>query len=221
MRSTAYGAKRALRNSAVFLLAATGAATAEPITLLALGDSLTQGYGLRTEDGLVPQLQAWLTGRGHDVVVVNAGVSGDTTAGGLARLGWSLTPEVDAVLVELGGNDLLRGIEPATARANLDGILQGTSARALPVLLIGLRASGNFGPDYRAAFDAMYPELAAKYGADLYGNFFQPLAVAGGPGVSDALMQSDGIHPNAKGVQLVVEALGPQVEALLARVATP
>lgn len=193
-----------------------GAALAEPVTLVALGDSLTHGYGLQVEKGLVPQLQAWLTAQGRDVVVVNAGVSGDTTAGGRARLDWSLTPQTDALIVELGGNDLLRGIDPATSRANLDAILKSATDRGLPVLLIGLQASGNYGPEYKSAFDAMYPDLAARYGTLLIANFFQPLATAEGR-IADDLMQSDGIHPNAAGVVRVVQAFGPRVLELLDR----
>ena len=216
----AYGAFGRLSNLGAALLLTAGVSLAEPVTVVALGDSLTHGYGLQVEKGFVPQLQAYLTAEGRDVVVVNAGVSGDTTAGGRARLDWSLTPEVDALIVELGGNDLLRGIDPAVSRANLEAILQAAQARGLPVLLIGLRASGNYGPEYKAAFDAMYPELASRYGAQLIENFFQPLGAGGGePGVSGQWMQSDGIHPNAAGVARVVAAFGPDVLALLDRVA--
>ncbi len=203
-------------------LALAVCATAEPVTVVALGDSLTQGYGLPVEQGLVPQLQAWLTAHGHDVTLINAGVSGDTTAGGLARLGWSLTPEVDAMIVALGGNDLLRGIDPASSRANLAAILQETSARHLPVLLVGMTAPGNFGPDYKAAFDAMYPDLARQYDAPLAGSFFDALLALGDRDATMAtMMQSDGLHPNALGVTEIVKVLGPQVEALLAQVSAP
>ena len=196
---------------------------AAKLTLLALGDSLTAGFGLPPEQGFVPQLQEWLATQGQDVTVSNAGVSGDTTAGGLSRADWTLTPEVDALILALGGNDLLRGIDPATSRANLDAILKKAQARGLPVLMIGLRASGNFGPEYKVAFDGMYTDLAAQYGADLIVNFFQPLAdaVAAGAdttGVRADLMQADGIHPNATGVALIVQAIGPRVLALIDRV---
>ena len=190
-----------------------GMARAEPITLLALGDSLTAGYGLAEGEGLVPQLQAWLQAQGSDVVVVNAGVSGDTTAGGLSRLDWSLTPDVDAVMVLLGGNDLLRGLPPAEARKNLDAILSGITARGLPVLLIPMQASMNFGPEYKAAFDAIYPELAAQYGALLADPYFAAL----GTDLSSLgdLMQGDGIHPSKAGVAKIVPVLGPKVQELL------
>ena len=206
----------------MLLAAVATAAIAEPITLVAFGDSLTQGYGLPVEDGFVPQLQAYLIAQGLDVTVINAGVSGDTTAGGLARLGWSLTPEVDAVIVALGGNDLLRGIDPASSRANLAAILQETSARALPVLLVGMTAPGNFGPDYKTAFDAMYPDLAEHYGTLLAGSFFDALTAREDREATMAtMMQADGLHPNAEGVAEIVKVLGPQVEALLARVPAP
>ncbi|MEL6101898.1 MAG: arylesterase [Pseudomonadota bacterium] len=194
-------------------------AKAEDVTIAALGDSLTQGYGLPVEQGFVPQLQDWLRIRGHDVTLINAGVSGDTTAGGLSRIAWTLTDEVDAVIVALGGNDLLRGIDPANSRANLDGILQAARNAKVDVLLIGMEAPGNYGPDYKAAFDAMYPELAEEYGALYLQSFFEGLRTVGSdPASVRAYMQRDGIHPSAQGVALIVEGIGPHVERLLAQV---
>ena len=214
-----YGAIRRLRNLAlVTSLALPVAAAAEPLTLVAFGDSLTQGYGLPPDQGLVPQLQAWLRAQGADVTVINAGVSGDTTAGGASRIDWTLTPEVDAMILTLGGNDMLRGIDPAEARRNLDTILTATEARDLPVLVVPMLAPGNYGPDYKRDFDAMYPDLAARHGALLADSFFAPLLDAGAdPG---AVMQADGIHPNAEGVAMIVAGLGPQVLTLL-KSATP
>lgn len=199
---------------------APGAAAAEPVTIAALGDSLTHGYGLPPDQGFVPQLQAWLRARGLDVTVLNAGVSGDTTAGGLARLDWTLTPEVDALIVELGANDFLRGIDPATARANLDAILTRAGDAGLPVLLIGLPAPGNFGPDYKQQFDAIWPDLAAKHGTLLVTSFFRGLATPGADPAAEreTVMQPDGTHPNAEGVARIVADIGPEVEALVARV---
>nr|WP_241741240.1 arylesterase [Gemmobacter straminiformis] len=191
-------------------------AQAEPLTLVAFGDSLTQGYGLPEGDGLVPQLQAWLTAQGADVTVLNAGVSGDTTAGGLSRIAWTLTPDVDAIIVTLGGNDLLRGIDPSETRANLDGILTETQSRNLPTLLVPMVAPGNFGAGYKTAFDAIYPDLAAAHGATLAQPFFAPLT--GGsedPAAMQPWLQADGIHPNKDGVAKVVAVLGPEVLALL------
>jgi acyl-CoA thioesterase-1 len=216
--SIPYGALRAMRNAAVALMLTGLPALAETKTLLALGDSLTQGYGLPQEQGFVPQLQTWLQAQGADVEVINAGVSGDTTAGGVSRLDWSLTPEVDAMIVNLGGNDLLRGINPANSRANLDKILATAQARNLPVLLVGLRAPGNYGPDFKAAFDAMYPDLAAQYGVDLEMSFFAPLMADGDGRFEAETMQPDGIHPSAQGVALIVQGMGPKVLALLAQV---
>jgi acyl-CoA thioesterase-1 len=207
--------------AAVVVMALAAPSVAEEVTIVALGDSLTQGYGLVEEDGFVPQLEAWLRARGADVVVQNHGVSGDTTAGGLARIGWALEGDVDALIVALGGNDLLRGLPPEASRANLDGILAEADARGLPVLLIGLEAPGNYGPEYKAAFDGMYPDLAAEYDALLVDSFLAPLSEAAESDRAGALaryMQPDGIHPNAEGVALIVEALGPEVEALIARI---
>lgn len=187
--------------------------------LVALGDSLTQGYGLMPGEGLVPQLQAWLAAHGAEVSILNAGVSGDTTSGGRARLDWSLEPGTDAVMIELGGNDMLRGLPAAQARDNLDAMLAEVTAKGLPVLLVGLRAPGNYGPDYQAQFDAIWPELAAKYHAVLVPDLFAPLhALPPEERAARGLMQADGIHPSAAGVPLVVAALGPKVLELIAEV---
>lgn len=208
---------RPIRNAGLALALATGMAHAEPATIAALGDSLTQGYGLAPENGFVPQLQRWLDGQGADVTLVNAGVSGDTTAGGLSRIGWTLTPEVDALIVALGGNDLLRGIDPAVSRANLDGILAEATGRGLPVLLIGMDAPPNYGPDYEAAFEAIYPDLAAKYGVLLHENFLGALAALQDRTLAlERYMQPDRIHPNAEGVALIVGDIGPRVMELAA-----
>ncbi|WP_170332611.1 arylesterase [Ruegeria arenilitoris] len=191
------------------------AATAEPVVIAALGDSLTQGYGLIEDDGLVPQLDRWLDAQGADVRLINAGVSGDTTAGGASRVEWTLTPEVDGMIVALGGNDLLRGIAPEVSRANLDKILNAADKAEVEVLLVGMEAPGNYGPDYKQAFDSMYPELAQKYDTLFVDSFFVGLEAEGNPGAVSQYMQSDGIHPNAQGVALIVENLGPTVLELV------
>lgn len=191
------------------------AATAEPVVIAALGDSLTQGYGLVEEDGFVPQLERWLAAEGADVRVINAGVSGDTTAGGAARVEWTLTPEVDGMIVALGGNDLLRGIDPDVSRTNLEKILMVAQAGDVEVLLVGMQAPGNYGPAYKQSFDDMYPELAQKYETLYTTSFFEGLVADGDPNAVGEFMQSDGIHPNAKGVALIVEALGPKVLELV------
>ncbi|HBS49839.1 MAG TPA: arylesterase [Rhodobacteraceae bacterium] len=194
-------------------------ASAQPVSILALGDSLTQGYGLIEQEGFVPQMRRWLAEQGAEVRLVNAGVSGDTTAGGAARVEWSLTPEIEGMIVALGGNDLLRGIAPEVARDNLERILEAARARDVAVLLVGMQAPGNYGADYKAEFDALYPELAAEYDTLLFESFFAGLQAAGGddPAGLRGYFQSDGIHPNADGVALIVEAMGPAVLELVER----
>ncbi|WP_439116595.1 arylesterase [Paracoccus liaowanqingii] len=197
-------------------------ADAQALRLAAMGDSLTQGYGLPQEEGFVPVLQDWLQGRGHEVQITNAGVSGDTTAGGAARIDWTLAEDPDAMIVALGGNDLLRGIDPASSRANLDAILQSAGAAGVPVLLAGLPAPGNYGPEFKRDFEAMYVELAAQHDAILVPDFLGPIGEKATQGLSlSDLMQEDRIHPNAEGVRQIVEAIGPQVEDLLARASGP
>ncbi len=196
------------------LLAGSAAASAEPVRIVALGDSLVHGYGLPPEDGFVPQLARWLDDQGAKATVINAGVSGDTSAGGLARFEWSVGGApggADALIVVLGGNDLLRGIDPAATRENLAALLAKADMSGLPVLLSGMQAPGNYGAAYKAAFDAIYPELAAEHGALL-----DPFFLAG---VTDdpALWQADGLHPNAEGVAMIVKRIGPSVIELVAR----
>ncbi len=187
-------------------------ARAAPLRIVALGDSLTAGYGLGPGEGFTDQLQAALKARGQDVEIVNAGVSGDTAAGGLARLDWSLGEGADAVIVELGANDMLRGFDPAETRASLDTILKQLSARKLPTLLAGMRAAPNLGPDYAARFEPIYSQLAEQYGAVLYPFFLD--GAAGQP----ALLQADGLHPNRAGVAVIVERILPAVERLIAEI---
>lgn len=205
--------------AALLALALGGPVAAEEVTIAALGDSLTAGFGLPQEDGFVPQLEGWLQARGHDVRIINAGVSGDTTAGGLARVDWTLTPEVDGMIVALGGNDLLRGIPPWNSRENIEGILQAAAARDVEVFLIGLRSPGNFGPEWQAEFDAIFPDLAAEYGTVYTENFLAGVqaAVSENPLSLGDYMQNDDIHPTAEGVRVIVEALGPQAEVLVQR----
>lgn len=198
------------------LVYAIPAQSQDTITIVAFGDSLTQGYGLPEADGFVPQMQAWLDGQGADVHLINAGVSGDTTAGGLARIAWTLDENVDAVIVALGGNDLLRGIFPDTSRANLEGILVVISDQGLPMMLVGLPAPSNYGPEFKDEFDAIYPMLAAKYETIHYPFFFDGL----GEDTAEmlTLMQADGKHPNAEGVAKIVDHMGPVVLELIAKV---
>ena len=210
-----YGACRLAGKAAlVGLMTHLPASAGEPVTVLALGDSLTQGYGLPEGAGFVPQMRQWLADRGVQAELINGGVSGDTTAGGAARVEWSLTPDVDAMIVALGGNDLLRGIDPAVSRANLETILDVAQARDVEVLLVGMRAPGNYGAAYQRAFDAIYPDLAAEYDTRLAGDFFAGLG-AGDPAALQRWFQADGIHPNAEGVTRIVATLGPEVKALI------
>ena len=211
-----YGALRAARNLLLGLGLSVGVAGAETVTIAALGDSLTQGYGLPVEDGFVPQLEVWMEAQGADVDIINAGVSGDTTAGGLSRVAWTLTPDVDAMIVNLGGNDLLRGLDPEVSRANLNGILQAARDAGVDVLLVGLDAPSNYGAAYETAFETMYPELADTHGAALYENFFAPLlAEPDQAAARQQFLQADGLHPSAAGVAKIVEGIGPSVLDLI------
>lgn len=211
-----YGAMRRLVNAlavlAALCVAAQPAQAEGGYTLLALGDSLTAGYGLPQDDAFPVQLEAALRARGHDVTIVNAGVSGDTSAGGRARLDWLLSANVDAVIVELGANDGLRGLDPAQTRENLDWILARLKARGLPALLTGMLAPPNLGKDYGAEFNAIYPGLAKQHGV-----VFDPFYLEG-VAADPALNQDDGIHPNADGVAVIVKRIAPKVLELLARI---
>lgn len=213
MRKIFFGAALVLCGFA----ATVRAEPAAPVTVAALGDSLTQGYGLAPQDGFVAQLQRWLDARDAGAVLINAGVSGDTTAGGAARVGWTLTPDVDAMIVALGGNDMLRGIAPAVARDNLDTILAAAREAGVAVLLVGMPVPGNYGPDYQRDFAAIYPELAARHGVLYAPDFMAGLGAGDDPARAAALMQLDGIHPDAEGVARIVAALGPKVLDLIAQ----
>jgi acyl-CoA thioesterase-1 len=197
----------------VFVFLAIQTALAAPVTLLALGDSLTAGLGLETPEAFPARLEAALKAKGLDVRIVNAGVSGDTAAAGLARLDWALSEDVGGLIVELGANDALRGLDPAQTEAALDAILAKAAARRLPVLVAGMQAPPNLGADYAAAFDAIYPRLAKKHGAILYPFFLDGVAA------QPSLNQADGIHPNGKGVDIIVERIMPSVEGLIRRAA--
>lgn len=180
----------------------------DPQVVLALGDSLTAGYGLEQGTGFVGQLQAALQAQGHDITVINAGVSGDTSAGGRSRLDWLLTPEIGAVIVELGANDGLRGLDPAQTRENLDWILDRLTQKGLPVVFSGMVAPPNLGKDYGQEFNSIYPDLAEKYDVTFDPFFLQGVAA------DPALNQDDGIHPNPEGVGVIVERMVPLVVGL-------
>ena len=188
------------------------AAAERPVRIVMLGDSIAAGYGLPVGDALPAKLEKALKAKGLNVTVENAGVSGDTPAGGLARLDWSVAEGTDAVIVELGANDALRGADPKQTRAALDAIIRKLRERKIAVLLTGMLAPRNFGQDYVAAFDKIYPELAAAHGVLLY-----PFLLDGIVGEA-ALNQPDGIHPNAAGVDALVKGLTPKAEELVLRV---
>jgi acyl-CoA thioesterase-1 len=186
---------------------------AETVRLLVLGNSLTAGFGLPQVDAFPEQLERALRADGINVIVINGGVSGDTSAGGLARLDWTLGSEtnrsVDAVLVELGANDGLRGLDPQVTHKNLDAIVSKIKTHGLPVLLAGMKAPPNMGREYVDAFDSIYPKIAAEHGIPLYPFFLDGVAT------SSELNQADGIHPNAKGVAEIVRRILPSVRDLL------
>ena len=197
------------------LLGWTGAAHAQaPIKIVAFGDLLTAGLGLLPSDGFVARLQKALTAKGIAAEIQNAGVSGDTASGGLARLDWSVPDGTDAVIVELGANDMLRGLNPDVTRAALDGILRRLTTRHIAVLLCGMRAAPNLGADYARAFEGIYPDLAARYDVLLYPFFLD------GVSTHRDLLQWDGLHPNAAGAKVIVTAILPKVEELIARAGT-
>jgi len=189
-----------------------GVAAERPITIVALGDSLTAGYGLRAGDAFPVKVQQALVAKGENVRVINAGVSGDTASGGLARLDWSVAEGTDAVIVELGANDVLRGVDPKVTRRAIETMLRRLQERHLPVLLAGMLAPPSLGAEYAGAFDAIYPDLAARYDAILYPFFLTGVAA------DKALNQPDGLHPTAAGVDIIVARILPDVERLIARV---
>jgi acyl-CoA thioesterase-1 len=194
----------------VLFLLTTPTAQANDKLILALGDSLTAGYGLSKNSGFVAQLESGLARSGLDARVIDGGVSGDTSAGGLARLDWLLVERPDLVIVELGANDGLRGLEPSATMANLEGIVTRVKASGAKVLLAGMQAPPNMGQDYTSEFNRIYETVARKHDAALFPFFLNRVAA------NPQLNQSDGIHPNAEGVATIVEQILPLVSALLA-----
>jgi acyl-CoA thioesterase-1 len=224
MCSCVIGARRGYRHGARFvnraalatlitlLLSAPLEAPAAPVTrILAFGDSLTSGLGLAPDQSFPAQLAARLKADGYDVIVDNGGVSGDTTADGLARFDWTMGAHPDIVLLELGSNDMLRGLDPKRAEANLDRMLGKLKAAKARVLLLGMRASSNWGADYQKGFDAIYPALSKKYDVPLYPFFLDGVAL------DPKLNQDDMLHPNPAGVAVIVDRVAPAVERLLGK----
>lgn len=181
-----------------------------PFRLLVFGDSLSAGYQLAPGQGFADQLEAALVARGQAVEVVDAAVSGDTASAGLARLDWAVEDTIDAAIVELGGNDMLRGVDPGVTEGALDAILARLGERGIPVLLAGMRAAPNLGPEYQSRFDAIYAAVAERHGALLYPFFLEGVAAHA------RLTLDDGMHPNAEGVAVIVAGILPKVEELLA-----
>ena len=207
--------KRLIAAGFIVFLAICGtfsSALAEPFKIVGFGDSLMAGFGLGPDQGFTEKLQTALRAAGRDVTVANAGVSGDTTSGGLARLDWSVPDGTQLVILELGANDMLRGVSPDIARRNLDEMMGKLKDRRIAVLLAGMRAAPNLGADYQNAFDAIFPDLASKYGVALYPFFLN--GVAGQPG----MQIEDGLHPNAQGVDQMVKRILPTVEKAIAAV---
>jgi acyl-CoA thioesterase I len=204
--------RRAVQFGALALMLFAAPAEARTLHLVALGDSLTAGFGLPPGQGFAEALQKALRAKKYDVEVANAGVSGDTAADALARYDWGVPEGADALIVELGANDMLRGLAPAAAKAALAAILERARAAHIAILLAGMRAAPNMGPDYQARFDAIYPDLARQFGVALYPFFLEGVA-------GDAkLNQKDGLHPTREGVERIVANMLPAVEGLLAGV---
>jgi acyl-CoA thioesterase-1 len=187
---------------------------AKPIRIVAFGDSLTAGFGLKPRHSFPAQLQKVLKARSHDVVVVNAGVSGDTTAAGLERIAWAVPDGTDAVILEFGGNDALRGIDPKETRANLEKIIDSLKERNISILLAGIRAPANWGETYSKAFDSIFPDLADEYGLVFYPFFLDGVVL------DPKLNQNDGLHPNSKGISEIIKRIVPSVEELIDRAST-
>jgi len=213
------GFRRAFHAMTAIMCLALGVATAprpvsaaDAVTLVGFGDSLMAAYNLQASEGFPARLEAALRERGHDVTIIDAGVSGDTTSGGLARLDWSIPDGVDGVILELGANDALRGLPPEKTRENLEAMIARLKQRGIAVLLAGMLAPPNMGSGYETAFNAIYPELAAKYDVPLY-----PFFLDGVTGNPDMLL-SDGMHPNTSGINTMVEKFVPVAEEFLAEI---
>jgi acyl-CoA thioesterase-1 len=202
----------ALAGVIVMAVVSAAAQSATPLKVVAFGDSLTAGYGLPAQDTFPARLERALKNKGHNVEIENAGASGDTASGGLSRLDWSIQDGTDAVIVELGANDMLRGVDPKVTRQALDDILARLKARNIPVLLAGMRAAPNMGAEYGGAFESIFDDLAKKYDVVFYPFFLDGVAA------QTTLALRDGMHPNAAGVETIVNGILPKAEELIARV---
>lgn len=196
----------------VFAAPLRGQTAQPPPKIVVLGDSLTAGFGLPAQDAFPAKLDAALKRKGIAATVINAGASGDTATGGLERLDWSVPDGAGAVILELGANDMLRGVDPAVTRKALDAIIAKLKARNVAILLCGMKAAPNMGANYVREFDAIYPALASTHGVVFYPFFLEGVAA------DRSLNQQDGLHPNAAGVDVIVERILPKVEELVGRV---
>jgi acyl-CoA thioesterase-1 len=203
--------RRAVVLALLALLCAPSASAAEPLRIVAFGDSLMAGYGLARADAFPAKLEAALKAKGHDVRIANAGVSGDTASAGLARLDWSVPSGTDAVILELGANDALRGVDPAVTRKSLDAIIRRLKERRIEILLAGMQAPPNLGAKYAGDFDRIFPDLAKAHDLPLYPFFLDGVATEA------KLNQRDGVHPTAEGIDRIVVRILPAVEQLIAR----
>lgn len=199
-----------LLTTGTLLLLVVTTSAADPFRIVGFGDSLMAGYQLEAGQSFPEKLEAALKANGHDVVIANAGVSGDTTAGGLSRLDWSVPDETDLVILELGANDMLRGISPELTEKNLVAMIERLQERDIDVLLVGMLAAPNLGRDYGEAFEAIYPRLAETYDLPLYPFFLEGVAA------QSSLLLGDGMHPTAEGVDRMVEEFMPLMETTLA-----
>jgi acyl-CoA thioesterase-1 len=204
-----FNAMRGLATALTVLILAAPPAAAHVPVILDFGDSLTAGHGLPANEAFPARLEAWLHQRGIEARVVNAGVSGDTTTGGLARLDWALADKPDLVILALGANDALRGIDPAVVRDNLDKMMQKIAASGAKMLLLGMVAPPNWGEEYKSAFDRIFPELARAHRVPLYSFFLEGVAM------KPELNQPDGLHPNEQGVAALVDRIAPIVARLV------
>jgi acyl-CoA thioesterase-1 len=199
----------------VFLVCSAAMAASQQITILAFGDSLVAGTGLPGKQGFVPQLQTWLARNGGgNIRLVDGGVAGNTTADGLARIDRALTPDIDAVVVALGGNDVLRGIDPGAIKSNLNGIMKEVGTRGLPAMLVGIPSPPGYSKAYQKAVKKLYSKLARKHGAIYYKSMFAGIGQGRNMLQIMLLLQRDGLHPNARGVKAIVGHMGPYVLAL-------
>ena len=217
IRSLTYGLRSWCGKAMLALLLTASSAQAVQINIVALGDSLTQGYGLPDWEGFVPVLEGWLQDQNVDARIINAGVSGDTSAGGLERAEWALYGDIHGVIIAFGGNDMLRGFPPELVRSNLAQIIEIAQGNDVDVLLVGMSATMNYGQDYKETFDAVYPSLAEEYGVDLYADFIGAISRDRNMAEIQEFMQGDGLHPTAEGVQMIVDEMGHSVLGLIDR----